>query len=543
MSDSAERVTPDPSRLLEGLRDTGYNFNTAISDIVDNSIAAGATNIAILAEQLYGGDIRVSIADNGCGMNHDELKNAMTYGARPREDVHSLGKFGLGLKTASTSCCKRLKVISRDSTSSQLNCAIWDLDYIAQVKDWLLKFGEPDSDDENELEAVAKNHSGTIVVWEKCDRLLSARYTNPATKAYHEAFERSLKELRQHLAMVYQRFLDSSDSRADNVRMTLNGDSVEPWNPFCTEIDGPLATNEFTVSRDGSGATGDVLVRCFVVPPKAELHSLEERQRVMPSEKNPDLRGFSEESLSGFYIYRENRLIDWGDWFNMPGIDFHSKLCRFELSFGAELDDFFQVDIKKSRIILNDALRKQLLQYVSPIVKEGIKRYRGTERKAAKTGAKQLHSDSIATIDDQEGKLTRHRLEQDGQGRVVVTNNHGTTITGYSADKEGPIFDVVDQLNDGILWEPALIQGKNGVKVNGGHEFYQRFYGLNRDIPNAVAGLDYLFWALAEAETEALDPSVQETLSDFRYETSRYLRSFARTMPDVSVEDQGGDES
>src|SRR5258705_9950981 len=106
-------LLPDPRRLMEGLRDTGYQFNTAIADIVDNSIAAEATVVELRLEMDYKGNVRVAIADNGIGMNQTGLLNAMKYGSDRRPNPASLGKFGLGLKTASTAFCRRLSLISR----------------------------------------------------------------------------------------------------------------------------------------------------------------------------------------------------------------------------------------------------------------------------------------------------------------------------------------------------------------------------------------------------------------------------------------------
>ena len=205
-----EEVFPEASRIMEGLRETGYEFNTAIADIVDNSIAAEATKVIITVQMLLSGDFHVSIADNGTGMSRSELLQAMRYGAPERKNKHSLGKFGLGLKTSSTSCCRRLKVVSRDA-EGDINCAVWDLDYIAKSGKWHLLIEKPNDTDMKELDACTSGGHGTLVVWGNCDKLLSARFSNPSTKAYREGFERAKAELRQHLAMVYQRFLDPND--------------------------------------------------------------------------------------------------------------------------------------------------------------------------------------------------------------------------------------------------------------------------------------------------------------------------------------------
>lgn len=125
---------PDPERVIEGLRDTGYDFNTAIADIVDNSIAAEATRIDILINMDPQNEVTVYISDNGSGMNLPQLRNAMKYGSDRRPDPSSLGKFGLGLKTASTSFCRKLSLVSRGEDGKTRKVQ-WDLDYVAQ-KGW-----------------------------------------------------------------------------------------------------------------------------------------------------------------------------------------------------------------------------------------------------------------------------------------------------------------------------------------------------------------------------------------------------------------------
>ena len=125
-------LLPDPERIVNGLRDTGYNFNTAVADIVDNSIAANATKINIDVMMDPNMTIKVYFTDNGCGMDLDGLKNAMKYGSKERAEKNSLGKFGLGLKTASTAFCKQFSLISRNAADAPLQKVQWDLDYIAE---------------------------------------------------------------------------------------------------------------------------------------------------------------------------------------------------------------------------------------------------------------------------------------------------------------------------------------------------------------------------------------------------------------------------
>lgn len=526
-------VVPDASRIVEGLRDTGYDYNTAVADIVDNSIAAGATRVIIGSNLDYENEIRVTIADNGSGMNREELVAAMRYGSPTRPSIHSLGKFGLGLKTASTACCRRLKVITRKD--GLWWSAVWDLDYLANQSGWNLQVGEPTLEEMGELEECAGKGNGTLVVWEKCDKLLSARYSNPRTDAFKKAFIRSNKILRQHLAMVYQRFLDAEDKRAETVEMELNGEPVESWDPFCREMHDDYGSE--TISIEGTNAS--VKVVSYVVTPRKQLVDAEERKRVWPS-VDQDLKQYSDHSLSGFYIYRENRLIKWGDWFNTPGIDFHNDPCRFELSFSAELDDQFQVDIKKSRIILNDDVRDELVKIANIIKKEGDRVYRSHERREVAEESKSIHEPASEAIAASPG-LVRSTVTPVDEGTAKVGNKFGDATIPYgivaTAEDKNDAIQVVESIDDGLLWEPVLVGRTHAVSLNAGHEFYKRFYGATRDNPNAQQAMDFVFWTLAQAETEAMSDMAVENLQEARYETSKKLRDLAKKLPEASIDD------
>ena len=187
---------PNASRLIYGLRDTGYNVKTAAADIIDNSIAAGAKNINIEIQLLHDGRKVVYFGDDGHGMNHEEVRNAMRYGADRRPDAKSLGKFGLGLKTASSSVCKRYSVISRRSEDQPLAKLTWDLEHVEQRNVWEM-LAEPVMADQNEMFEEYCGPTGALVIWENCDRLLSKEYT-PGTKE-QAAVKRMSEALSKHL--------------------------------------------------------------------------------------------------------------------------------------------------------------------------------------------------------------------------------------------------------------------------------------------------------------------------------------------------------
>ena len=134
-----EISTPGAGALIESLRAVGYSLPTAIADIIDNSIAAKAKNIWL---DFYwdGCDSRISILDDGVGMEEDVLSNAMRPGSQSPTDTRDpsdLGRFGLGLKTASFSQSRILSVVSKTSKGEKSR-RCWDLNFVSKHNEWRL---------------------------------------------------------------------------------------------------------------------------------------------------------------------------------------------------------------------------------------------------------------------------------------------------------------------------------------------------------------------------------------------------------------------
>lgn len=294
INNSEIEVIPDPGRTMEGLRDTGYSFESAIADLIDNSIAAEASDIYVRVMQDTDGGVRVSITDNGSGMDREGLRQAMQYGSPKRSDPSSLGKFGLGLKTASTAFCRRLSLVSRSSGDSQALVATWDLDDVITKGKWMLLMSDsPDDEALEYLDELASGHSGTVVLWDKVDRLLGG-YQNPAGAPARKALRKRCSQLEDHLAKTFQRFIDTNDVRAHNICIKLNGKTVEPWDPFQEGLSELVAEESVTVENTGANFT----VRAFILPRREEF-------------ENEDLAKAAKLSsdMQGLYVYREERLI------------------------------------------------------------------------------------------------------------------------------------------------------------------------------------------------------------------------------------------
>jgi hypothetical protein len=528
------KLPPNPSRLIEGLRDTGYDFKTALADIVDNSVDAGAKLIDIRIYMDTDGEIVVSVADDGCGMDEKTLLDGMTYGATGRVDPKRLGKFGLGLKTASTAFCRRLSVITRRSPKAEPQRAIWDLDHVVKVSDWELLMDSPTKAELQLLDKVAKGKSGTLIVWEKVDRLLRA-YANPTGVSARNAIGKLVDQFRDHAAMVYQRFLDPKDKRARDIKMTLNGEPILAWDPFCesekeTE---EVASAEQEVEGLSTRKVSKFKIRAFVLP-RRERFSTDEAARA----------AHLTNSMQGIYIYRENRLILPADWIGMFSKEPHVTLLRVEFSFDHTLDDAFQVDIKKSRVILNEELYNWVLNQFLPAPRNAAtERYRKGQRKKADDLAQNVHADSDRSIGSKEEDLRMANLaiHNAGKNEVDVTNKSGTVrlkLRIGTPSKNGQVFvQTTASIDDGLLWEPSLVNGHHAVRINTGHPYYHKVYVPNHDSGVTIQGMDSLLWALIEAELGTINETTINHFKDLRFEVSRLLRKLVEDLPEPDLEE------
>lgn len=528
---------PDAPRLIFGLRDTGYNVRTAAADIIDNSIAAKAGQINVEITLREDGRKFVYFGDNGEGMDAQGIHRAMRYGAPERENPESLGKFGLGLKTASSSVCLKYTLISRKSPDQELAKLAWDLEYVAKQKKWeMLK--EPVTSDEQEMFEELCGDKGTLLIWEKCDRILTKDY-EPGSAKEQAAIKRLAESLVKHLSLVYHRFVDSADDRERNVSIFVNQIPVDPWNPFYpSRSEQVLAeTKQKLLVEMPDGSEEIANIRAWILPHRSDMTKDEEKAHARISNR-----------AQGFYVYREGRLIQDGSWMDVFGApEPHTSLLRIEFDFGHELDDAFRIDVKKSRILFHPDLEDGLRDLLQPIYREAGKRARRQTRE--QTNVRQIdHTSANKNIADTGSASKAQVTSVDPAAQsAVISNNMGSKIklkltvqSNVSADTV--YVDAVEDINTGELWQPALRSaGDSGhmpaVLLNKHHDFYQKIYKRAAANGYAVEGMDLLLWAFAAAEQNNTNEELEPIFEDIRSEISNNLRKLLRNVPDPDPAD------
>ena len=398
-------VAPRANALMESLRATGYSLPDAVSDLIDNSITAGARNVR-LHFQWAGADSWVSIFDDGHGMSEGDLIDAMRIGSRsPLEtrEPSDLGRYGLGLKTASLSQARSLTVASRAAGRNGVSARRWDLDHLASVGDWQL-LNVPVEAAAQDLEQLSQSEHGTLVIWKKLDRLVGD--AGAANVRAHSRFLDSLRALEGHIAMVFHRFM----SRRSPVSIWLNGQKVEPWDPFLEDevATQRLPPEELGVSDDG------VTVSPYVLPHHTRLTAERHRAAGGPAGWN---------AQQGFYVYRNRRLLLAGDWLDLGfQKEEHYKLARIRVDLPNSSDHEWDIDVRKSRARPPLRFREDLLRIARATRARAVTVYRHRGKTMARAvrqspvfvWQRHVRENRVSYVVNRDHPLIQHALTKDG---------------------------------------------------------------------------------------------------------------------------------
>ena len=351
-------LPPYAPTLIESTRAIGYSLEAAVADIIDNSIAAGASKVDLFffpVDKEY-----VAILDNGRGMDDEEITTAMQYGSKNPMDERSkddLGRFGLGLKTASLSQCRSLTVVTK--REDVLLARRWDIDHVAKTGKWtLLILDEDEILQLPHVEELLKYDSGTVVIWQNLDRLKAGEIN------FEQALGRKIDVVREHLSLVYHRYL-SGEVGLKKIEIQINNVKIEPIDPLLSSKSVQAMDDEILVVRGKH-----IEVRPYILPHISKMTSDEIKM----------LGG--KEGLrkhQGFYVYRNKRLLVWGTWFRMMRQGEMSKLARIRVDIPNDLDDLWTLDIKKSSAIPPAEVRNNLKSVIERLAEKSKRTwtYRG----------------------------------------------------------------------------------------------------------------------------------------------------------------------
>ena len=363
-----ESLPPRADAMIASMRAMGYDLSMAIADLIDNSIFAEANNIWIDYhwEGLYSW---IRITDDGIGMPENRLREAMRLGSQnPNEerDPRDLGRFGLGLKTASFSQCKILTVQSK-TRDGEISTRCWDLDHVQRTRAWEISTVAPVGS-EDKLERLNKLEHGTIILWQGLDRVMDNLKIED--EEARDEFNKKFKAVKDYLEMIFHRYL----SHPRTLKIFVGAAQLKPWDPY-------LNTNQFTQEIASERyEDGSIKIVGYVLPHISKRTQQETKIGAGPKGWN---------AQQGFYLYRNRRMIVPGGYLDFPlKQEEHYKLGRIMIDIPNKMDGEWRIDVRKAAAIPPDRLRGDLQKVANATRKEAQKIYRARTGRIGRSNSK-----------------------------------------------------------------------------------------------------------------------------------------------------------
>ena len=401
---------PEADILINSMRSMGYTFEAAISDIIDNSIGMGAQRVQLFFP-IDPTDCYVAICDNGCGMTSEKLFESMRYGSSSpviKRDENDLGRFGLGMKAASLSQCRKVTVISKKN--GVLSACSWDLDYIEQNRNegWALaEYSQEEIKELRHFDWLEEYDTGTVVLWEHFD------YIEKSSGNVYEELSKYSESTCKYISLIFHRFLNREHNP---VSIMVNTFEVEGLDPFLTNHKKTNARRKISIPVPASdGKEYYVSVQPYVLPFQKDM-SKADIERIGGMENY--------RTSQGFYIYRNQRLIIWGTWFGRQKSEL-TKHARVLVDIPNTLDDIWGIDIKKQNAQIPRILRNQLKKAVDEAMDISVR--------------EQTHRGRISKVDDDIDYIWDRIQERGGQ-------------FSYKINRNSRIFDLLRDKVDDSVW-------------------------------------------------------------------------------------------
>ena len=505
MLDFSNDNAPNPAKLINSLRFLGYDNNSALADICDNSWDAGASHVSIVVDGKKD-DLVIALADNGSGMNEKILDQALRLGSLVDHNPASdLGKYGMGLVTASLSICRRTEVITRQ-VGGPLLYSVVDVDEIISQNVFCKYLGPATAEAKATFQSFGAPESGTIVILSKCDHLYSSNSNI------------IVKNLRPHLGRVYREFLMAGK------QLTINGEAISAVDPMMIAEGASVRSDETYPLEytDGHGnkLTENLRVRVVLLP---NLSPEENKDR------NINIKG------QGFYVLRNFREVSSAETFGLLSRHNDYNRVRAELYFPAALDELMGVNFTKHQLKPKESVTELLSRTVVREMASLAKLVRGERVHVESAGIS--HTEASRAIEKKANLLIKPTMDvekraapekregviREPQGGTKVRKNYGET-----QPKEVALpcrFETVSMSVSGPIYNAAP-EGKTIViQWNVDHPFYQRFILENRDNPGMITATDFLIYSLAAAELKYDDDDSRVMVENIRSVLSSNMRT------------------
>lgn len=541
----AEKLTsiPGAKRTINALRDIGYDLNSAVADILDNSITRGkAKNIFIDFNKDANGKFHMLIFDDGIGMKSSTLEEAMRIGSS--NDDYSKGdlsKYGMGMKTASMSQATLITVISKMDGFQQTGFA-WDLNHVNKTDKWeIFKLNTEDIiRNKNKISKyynlninnILNEKNWTAIIWEDLVDFQKNYSSYKSLVTAENYFNKVIDNLTIYLRLVFHRFL-GGENYAKKTNIYLNNKKLKDLDPFCRK-------EEHTTELELSDRNGNFVIDESFSPIVIKRYILPTNPKKPGDFKFSSIEAWDEASgtlswneSQGYYVYRNNRLISWGGWYRTKATDEHDKLARASVDLTDEHDELFTIDVKKTRIQFPEELKNHLKDNInSKFIAEAKRRYAGSEKK--NNEVINVVRERIKKVSHLSSELIREDnisvIEDSNTNELIISNKYGKKISDDMAYKmlEAGQKIVSTPFGDSTLFWKMIPNPYNEfqVLVNTDHPFYNLVYGDSEKDKKITAIMDAFLFTMSFIELKCITNNNEMLFEQMKEVASSVLNKF-----------------
>ncbi len=541
----AEKIIsiPGAKRTIYALRDFGYDLNSAVADILDNSISRGnAKNIYIDFNRDKEGKFHLFIIDDGIGMSASALEEAMRIGSSNDDYTKGdLSKYGMGMKTASMSQASLITVISKKDGNHQTAFS-WDLNHVEKTDKWeifRLSFEEIKKNKLKLLENVNYNledliyrGSWTAVIWEDLADFQKNYDSYSSLITAENYFNRVVENLKIYLRLVFHRFL-AGENFAKKTNIYLNTKKITALDPFCrneehtTELELLDKYGNFVIEQHSS----PIVIKRYILPTNPKKPGNFKFSSIEAWDEASGTLSWNESQ--GYYVYRNNRLINWGGWYRTKALDEHDKLARASIDLTDEHDELFTIDVKKTRIQFPEELRNHLKDNInSKFIAEAKKRYAGSEKKkndvvnVVRERSKKVSHLSTELVSKDNITVT----EGESPNELIISNKYGKKVSEDMAYKmlEAGQKIISTSFGDATLFWKMVPNPYNEfqVMVNTDHPFYDLVYGDAEKDKKITAIMDAFLFTMSFIELKCITNNNEMLFEQMKEVASSVLNKF-----------------
>jgi hypothetical protein len=365
-----EEAEPNPEHLIRSIAEQGYSLESSLADLIDNSISAEATGVEVLID-MEQEPFTLFLADNGSGMTENTLKSSMQFPSSSPvlERVETdLGRFGLGMKTASFSQTRTFTVLSRERGASIYKGRTWDVDYLKRKKKWHLIVNTKDEVERilSNYHKISADHLGnikdfsanTIIIWKGLYKF--EEYLDRSNRK--KALQQQLNEVTvDHLALVFHRFLER---KKDKISIRVNNKQINPFDPFPPSDLGvrKIESKRRSFFKDKVKLEGFVLPACSIDEARTGVSKWTTKKASLTD-------------MEGIYIYRADRIIIYGGWNGLIRKGPRLQLARLRVDVGNKVDHLLHLNVSKSQITIPHDLKLGFAEYVNELKLEAEREF------------------------------------------------------------------------------------------------------------------------------------------------------------------------